>query len=159
MVFTGLWDSSGRARVTNWRNFARRSAVALPVGMPRDTTIERREDIFRDAVRAICAGYAQPLTVDDVAVQIATSRRQLQRVLAEVGGTTFVQLLARTRMCAAERLLRDPSIPVKEVAARVGYSQPAQFAKSFRVRYGASPREYRARLRALEGRQDFRGVR
>ena len=109
----------------------------------RSTTTDRRELLFRDAVRVICAEYARPLTVDDVAHEIATSRRQLQRVIAEVGGTTFGQLLARARMAAAERLLHDPAIPVKEVARRVGYRQPAQFAKSFRLRYGASPREYR----------------
>jgi two-component system response regulator YesN len=109
----------------------------------RDTTIDRREQLYRDAIRVICTDYANPLTVDDVAHQIATSRRQLQRVIAEVGGTTFGQLLARARMAAAERLLREPELPVKEVARRVGYRQPAQFAKSFRLRYGATPREYR----------------
>jgi AraC-like DNA-binding protein len=109
----------------------------------RDTTVERREQLYRDALRVICLQYAAPLTVDDVAHEIATSRRQLQRVIAEVGGTTFGQLLARARMAAAERLLHDRSLPVKEVAARVGYRQPAQFAKSFRLRYGATPREYR----------------
>jgi len=109
----------------------------------RDTTIGRREQLYRDAIRVICTDYANALTVDDVAHQIATSRRQLQRVIAEVGGTTFGQLLARARMAAAERLLRDPELPVKEVARRVGYRQPAQFAKSFRVRYGATPRDYR----------------
>jgi AraC family transcriptional regulator, regulatory protein of adaptative response / methylphosphotriester-DNA alkyltransferase methyltransferase len=116
------------------------------VTVTRDTTLERREQLYRDAIRVICTDYASPLTVDDVAYRIATSRRQLQRVLADVGGTTFGQLLARARMAAAERLLHDPSIPVKVVANRVGYSQPAQFAKSFRVRYGATPREYRKSL-------------
>ena len=109
----------------------------------RPTTSDRREQLFREAVRVIARAYAGPLTVDDVARQIATSRRQLQRVIAEVGGTTFGQLLARARMSAAERLLHDPDIQVREVARRVGYSQPAQFAKSFRLRYGATPRDYR----------------
>lgn len=114
--------------------------------MTRDTTVERREQLYREALRVICQGYASPLTVDDVAHEIATSRRQLQRVIAEVGGTTFGQLLARARMASAERLLHDRSLPVKEVASRVGYRQPAQFAKSFRLRYGATPREYRVRM-------------
>jgi AraC family transcriptional regulator, regulatory protein of adaptative response / methylphosphotriester-DNA alkyltransferase methyltransferase len=112
----------------------------------RDTTVERREQLYRDALLVICADYASPLTVDEVAHRIATSRRQLQRVIAEVGGTTFGQLLARARMAAAERLLHDHALPVREVAQRVGYRQPAQFAKSFRVRYGTAPRSYRLRL-------------
>jgi two-component system response regulator YesN len=125
----------------------------------RPTTTDRREQLFRDAVRVICTDYAAPLTVDDVAHQIATSRRQLQRVIAEVGGTTFGQLLARARMAAAERMLHDPSVPVKEVARRVGYRQPAQFAKSFRARYGATPREYRRSRLNRNGTQELVGSR
>ena len=126
--------------------------------MTRDTTVERRQQLYREALRVICQQYASPLTVDDVAREIATSRRQLQRVIAEVGGTTFGQLLARARMAAAERLLHDRSLPVKEVAARVGYRQPAQFAKSFRVRYGATPREYRHNMNG-HARKDFSALR
>jgi AraC family transcriptional regulator of adaptative response / methylphosphotriester-DNA alkyltransferase methyltransferase len=125
----------------------------------RDTTLERREQLYQDAVRVICADYANPLTVDDVAHEIATSRRQLQRVFAEVGGTTFGQLLARARMAAAARLLHDPSLPVREVAHRVGYRQPAQFAKSFRLRYGATPRDYRRLRLNGTGQQDSTGPR
>jgi len=125
----------------------------------RPTTTDRRELLYRDAVRVICTDYATPLTVDDVAYQIATSRRQLQRVIAEIGGTTFGQLLARARMAAAERLLHDPEIPVKEVARRVGYRQPAQFAKSFRLRYGATPREYRRKVVGGDRAQELVGCR
>ena len=121
----------------------------------RPTTTDRREQLFREAIRVICTDYPGPLTVDDVAHQIATSRRQLQRVIAEVGGTTFGQLLARARMAAAERLLHDAEIPVKEVARRVGYRQPAQFAKSFRARYGATPRDYRRLQTNGDGPQEL----
>jgi two-component system response regulator YesN len=125
----------------------------------RDTTVERREQLYHDAVRVICIEYASPLTVDDVAHEIATSRRQLQRVFADVGGTTFGQLLSRARMAAAARLLHDPSLPIREVAYRVGYRQPAQFAKSFRLRYGATPREYRRMQLDGTGEKDSIGTR
>lgn len=52
------------------------------------------------------------------------------------------------------RLLHDPDLPVKVVAERVGYRQPAQFAKSFRVRYGATPRDFRRMHRDGAARQD-----
>ena len=65
--------------------------------------------------------YATELTLDDVARQIATSRRQLQRCLDEHGDTPFRQCLARIRMQRAAELLAETSIPVRDVAARVGY--------------------------------------
>jgi AraC family transcriptional regulator of adaptative response / methylphosphotriester-DNA alkyltransferase methyltransferase len=37
---------------------------------------------------------------------------------------------------------------VREVAHRVGYRQPAQFAKAFRRHHGVAPSDFRARSRA-----------
>ena len=83
------------------------------------------------------------LSLGRVAHEIATSRRQLQRALAEVGGTSFSRELQRIRMDrAAELLLRGPA-PVQAVAAAVGYRQAAQFAKVFRRHHGTSPSSFR----------------
>jgi two-component system response regulator YesN len=111
----------------------------------RPRTALTRKHIYEDALRVLEADYAAQLELDDVARRIATSRRQLQRVFAEVGGTTFRARLATVRLDRAAELLHEaPYLPVREVARRVGYRQPAQFAKSFRRRHGASPAEYRA---------------
>ena len=75
---------------------------------------------------------------------MATSRRQLQRAYAEVGATTFRQHLTRVRMDRAAELLARPTMTVREVAHRVGYRQPAQFAKAFRREKGIAPSDYRA---------------
>ena len=41
-------------------------------------------------------------------------------------------------MARAAELLRDGALPVPEVARRVGYRQPAQFAKAFRRHHGTA---------------------
>ena len=87
--------------------------------------------------------YATDLDLDALAREIATSRRQLQRVFAEVGGTSFREYLAKVRMRHAARLLREGAIPVREVAQSVGYRQPAQFAKAFRRHHGTPPSSLR----------------
>jgi transcriptional regulator GlxA family with amidase domain len=46
-------------------------------------------------------------------------------------------------MDRAAELLRTERLSVREVAARVGYRQPAQFAKAFRRHLGLAPSEYR----------------
>ena len=43
----------------------------------------------------------------------------------------------------AAELLGSRSLTVREVAARVGYRQPAQFAKAFRRHHGVAPSGYR----------------
>ena len=88
------------------------------------------------------ARLAAEIQVDDVAREIATSRRQLQRVFEEVGETTFREELARIRMVRAAELLDTP-LAIRDIAHRVGYRQPAQFAKAFRRVHGVTPSAYR----------------
>jgi AraC family transcriptional regulator of adaptative response / methylphosphotriester-DNA alkyltransferase methyltransferase len=126
------------------------------VSVQRPLTALLRRRIYEDAVGVVDANYAAQLDLDAVARRIATSRRQLQRVFAEVGQTTFRAHLAAVRLDRAAELLRQaPALPVREVARRVGYRQPAQFAKSFRRRHGVGPAEYRAgRSQAADGLRD-----
>src|SRR3954463_166620 len=114
----------------------------------RDGTAERREQLYREAMMLIASDYARDLQLEGVARELATSRRQLQRAFAEVGNTSFRDELAKVRMHHARTLLATDGIPVRTVAARVGYHQPAQFAKSFRRHHGQAPSTYRKRVRA-----------
>ncbi len=109
----------------------------------REGTAERRDELFREAMDLIARDYASDLNLDGVARTLATSRRQLQRAFAEVGDTSFRDELARVRMGHARALLATESLAVRQVAARVGYHQPAQFAKSFRRYHGMPPSAYR----------------
>ena len=110
----------------------------------RPSTVQRRRDLYRDALEVIRRLHADPdLSLARVAHEIATSRRQLQRALAEVGDTTFSRELQRARMQRAAELLLSGSLPVQVVARAVGYRQAAQFAKVFRRHHGTSPSSFR----------------
>jgi transcriptional regulator GlxA family with amidase domain len=113
----------------------------------RETTVERRRALFDEAVVLIEEHYARDLDLDWVARRVATSRRQLQRAFAEIGGTSFRDQLAEVRMRHAVALLREGDAPVREVATSVGYRQPAQFAKAFRRHHGAPPSSVRRKAR------------
>ena len=113
----------------------------------REGTAERREELFNEAMELIAREYASELVLDSVARRLATSRRQLQRAFAEIGRTSFRDELARVRMEHARTLLAHDSVPVSNVAVRVGYPQPAQFAKSFRRYHGQPPSAYRREQR------------
>ena len=113
----------------------------------RDGTAERREQLYREAMDLIARDYSRDLQLEGVARMLATSRRQLQRAFAECGNTSFRDELARVRMEHARALLAADGIPVRSVAASVGYHQPAQFAKSFRRHHGQAPSTYRKNSR------------
>src|SRR5919112_2434760 len=118
------------------------SSYQAPMAM-RTGTVARRRALFEEAVDIIEREFAEPLELDDVARRLATSRRQLQRAFAEIGGTSFRTYVARVRMLRALDLLREGRLPVREVANNVGYRQPAQFAKTFRRHHGAPPSSFR----------------
>ena len=110
----------------------------------RPATVERRRALFLEAVSIIDAEYSEKLALDDLARRVATSRRQLQRAYAEIGQTTFRDHLTRIRMQKAAEMLATRALTVREVAHRVGYRQPAQFAKAFRRYRGVAPSDFKA---------------
>ena len=114
----------------------------MPVQRP--TTTRLRRSLYEEAIAIVEQEYAQDLALDDIARRVATSRRQLQRSYAEVGNTTFREHLTAVRMERAGDLLRHQSLTIREVAHRVGYRQPAQFAKAFRRHHGSAPSSFRA---------------
>jgi AraC-like DNA-binding protein len=117
----------------------------MPVQRP--STIRHRTSLLRDAVEIVEAEYATELSLDDIARRVASSRRQLQRAYAEIGNTTFRDHLTRVRMERAAELLAVRGMTIRDVAFRVGYRQPAQFAKAFRRHHGVSPSDFRASRR------------
>jgi AraC family transcriptional regulator of adaptative response / methylphosphotriester-DNA alkyltransferase methyltransferase len=114
------------------------------VAMQRPATVEYRSTLYADATAIVEREYASQLSLDAIARRVASSRRQLQRAYAEIGGTTFREQLTRVRMDRAAELLSRPGVTVREVARRVGYRQPAQFAKAFRRAKGVAPSDFRA---------------
>jgi AraC-like DNA-binding protein len=115
--------------------------------MQRPSTIRHRTDLFQEATDIVDAEFAADLSLDDIARRVASSRRQLQRAYAEIGHTTFREHLTGVRMDRAAEMLSARGLTVREVAHRVGYRQPAQFAKAFRRHHGLAPSAFRMRGR------------
>jgi len=115
----------------------------MEIPIQRPATVRHRTSLFRDAVAIVETEYGSDLSLDDIARRVASSRRQLQRSYAEIGNTTFREHLTGIRMERAAELLGVRNLTVREVAHRVGYRQPAQFAKAFRRHHGLAPSAFR----------------
>jgi AraC family transcriptional regulator, regulatory protein of adaptative response / methylphosphotriester-DNA alkyltransferase methyltransferase len=114
----------------------------------REATVDRRRALFDEAVEMIEREPSSSLDLDTVARSLATSRRQLQRAFAEIGGTTFRSYALEVRMRRAREFLRDTDMSVREIAERVGYRKPPQFCKTFRRQHGQSPSRFRGDVRS-----------
>jgi AraC-like DNA-binding protein len=81
-------------------------------------------------------------SVDDVATSLYMTTRTIMRRLKDEG-TTFQQIKDVVRRDKAINLLTLYSLPIKEVAEKVGFSDPTVFNRAFKSWTGESPRKYR----------------
>jgi AraC family transcriptional regulator, regulatory protein of adaptative response / methylphosphotriester-DNA alkyltransferase methyltransferase len=110
----------------------------------RPDTRQTQTQLLAEAMSLIKQNYGDPeLGLAAVAKELAVSPRQLQRIFHRIAGTTFRAQVEETRMHTARRLLIERQLSSREIAARVGYRQPAAFAKAFRRYFSAAPFELR----------------
>ncbi len=81
-----------------------------------------------------------------IARTLHLSYSQFRRLFRRCVGHAPYEYLLLSRMRLAARALQDPERQVKEVAARCGYEDPAQFCKLFKKKIGMSPQQYRNAL-------------
>jgi AraC-like DNA-binding protein len=93
------------------------------------------------------------LTVEQVAALVCLERSYFSKLFKSYTGATPHRFLNRTRLESACRLLEDFSLPVKEVAATVGFRDQNYFDKVFRSGTGVCPSEYREALQERAGRK------
>ena len=70
------------------------------------------------------------------------SRRNLERKLTSLTGESPAEIIKRIRLTRASKLILQKSGNISEIALEVGFSNPANFAQSFRHQFGVSPSEY-----------------
>ncbi|MEZ5979835.1 MAG: helix-turn-helix transcriptional regulator [Planctomycetota bacterium] len=85
--------------------------------------------------------------IADVARELGTSARSLQRALA-AEGLRYVEVVDRVRNDEAARLLDDSQLSITEIGLVTGFSDSAHFSRSFRRRFGTTPSAYRSRARS-----------
>jgi AraC family transcriptional activator of tynA and feaB len=111
---------------------------------PRDAP--SGQHLREQLARTVRNGLSDPrLSPAAVAAEHRISVRTLHYAFA-AEGTTFVEELMQARLQRARELLTDPrmrDIPVIEVAARCGFTDPSHFARRFRRKFGLAPIAFR----------------
>ena len=67
----------------------------------------------------------------------------LSKIFKEVTGENFSDFLLKARMEKAASLLSDVQYKTYQISELVGYSNPKNFARTFKKHYGVSPKEFR----------------
>ncbi len=90
---------------------------------------------------------AEDLSLSELAAVVGFSRFHFLRAFKQSTGETPHQYVLRRRIETAKALLEGAKIPIQDVAARVGFSNPEHFSRTFQRRVGISARDYQKKFR------------
>jgi AraC-like DNA-binding protein len=132
---------------------AAQALIALANGFAIDATVRRvPPDAARTALQARARRHIDlfsvdpSLTVGRLATALQVSPRTLQKAFEDQEAGPG-RLIADRRLSSAAAMLRDQEasrhLPIDEIGRRTGFTSPSSFSRSFRVRYGMTPSEYR----------------
>lgn len=97
------------------------------------------EATARQAIRFIHDNLNRPLPLREIAAQVYLSTRQVSRLLTDFAGLPPERYIARARLDRARALLKHTNLPIKEIAATVGYPEVAHFTRVITARFGCPP--------------------
>lgn len=99
--------------------------------------------LFHAARVHLLADLKQAPDLQKLARLVGTNTKRLNEAFKVCAGVTVFDYLREERMREARQLLGRTSLPIAEIACRVGYRTSANFATAFKERFGLSPSHYR----------------
>lgn len=100
-----------------------------------------------EAVRIFEFNLGKPVGIRRIAAELNLPEARLAAMFKEHFGVTPKRYQVELRRKRAEQLLRESSLPIKEIAQRLGYGAPQFFTREFDKDHGCSPRAFREKER------------
>jgi AraC-like DNA-binding protein len=120
------------------RTHLQRLGAASPLGMPL------MHPRLGRALLIILERPQEPHSLDSLAGAAGMSRSRFVHHFSATYGHTPMEFVQLVRLQAAARMLRSSDLPVKAVAAAVGYASRSHFSHAFRAEFGVDPTGFRS---------------
>lgn len=105
-------------------------------------------------LRYIDENYIRNISLQDVAEYAGVTRNYMSRLLGEHFGCSFTELVNRRRVAKARELLSKTTLPIYEIADRVGFLSPTYFIRVFRLYCVQTPNSFRNQLPDVCSKED-----
>ncbi|ACC72443.1 GlxA family transcriptional regulator [Paraburkholderia phymatum] len=86
----------------------------------------------------------EPLAPADLAQEIGVTRRQLERLFCSSLKDTPTHFYLQLRLDRARELLRQTDMSITAICVACGFESPSHFSRTYRARFGTSPRSDRS---------------
>ncbi len=110
---------------------------------------DHHDDLIKKAQEFIERNYTEKITIEQLADQLAISRRHLERRFKKATSNTVAEYMQRVRIEAAKLSFESMRDNVNEVMYKTGYTDPKAFRSTFKKITGLSPVEYRNKYNKL----------
>ncbi|KOF14366.1 transcriptional regulator [Ensifer adhaerens] len=109
-------------------------------GLPNG--VLQRFNKFRNLVEERFSSWNQ---LSDYARCLACTEKSLTRATTAVVGINAKTFISRRINLEAKRLLAHTSLPIVEIAEKLGFQEPTHFSKFFKREAGCTPKQFRTR--------------
>ena len=87
--------------------------------------------------------YMERITIADISAEVGLSQSHFMKYFKNTMGTSFIEYLNEYRLTMASRLLISSESSILAIAEEVGYENLSYFNRTFKKRFGMTPRDYR----------------
>lgn len=104
----------------------------------------KRGELARQIEAYIRSHLGEPLSTQQICAAFGISQSYLSQLFRKYVNRSFIEYITERRIEEAKRMMCEfPDMPIKDIAARLGFSDPFYFSKVFRSLTGVPPSEYR----------------
>lgn len=103
-----------------------------------------RDFYIQEAVTFMEQNYQRELTMEEVADVCKLNRSYFSKLFKQCKGCPPQEFLIRLRLSKAAEMMKTTSASIGDIAVACGYPNQLHFSRSFKQRYGISPREWRS---------------
>ena len=114
--------------------------MLLKLHQKRSPQFTERTRLVQNALDIIAKNWNRKIDFERMTAKLGISHRQFRRLFQQVTGLAPQQYLIHLRLNEAKRLLG--TLPVAEVAARVGFDDPYYFSRLFKAKVGVTPKRW-----------------
>ncbi|BBI32979.1 AraC family transcriptional regulator [Cohnella abietis] len=108
-------------------------------GHSTEQSFSRKLEPFKQLIRYLEMNPSHKISVEQASNKVNLSSFHFCKIFKKITGRTFIDFVNLLRINEAERLLRDSSMSVTEIAEQIGCDNPNYFTKLFKKYKGMTP--------------------
>ncbi len=108
--------------------------------------VHQKKQAYESAIIPYIIDHYNDISIEQVADHFHFSRQYCSRLIKDISGYTFSELLTNIRMQQGENLLSFTPLSIENISEIVGYKNPETFIRAFKKSAGCTPTDFRSRI-------------